>query len=49
MGVIVSLCANPMAIIDQPVIILTFIDNEGTIILLIWSTNTHECHCAIVW
>ena len=27
MDVIVSLCGNSMIIIDQPVIILTFIDN----------------------
>ena len=42
------LCANVMIIIDQPIIILTFIDNECTIISLIWTINIHGCHCVIV-
>ena len=44
-----SLCANVMIIIDQPVIILTFIDNEYTIIPLIWTININGCLCVIVW
>jgi len=47
MGVIVSLCGNAMINIDQPVIILASIDNEGTIILLIWTRNIYGCHCDI--
>jgi len=39
MDVIVSLCGNSMIIIDQPVIILTFIDNDCTIISLVWTRN----------
>ena len=35
MNVIVSLCVNVMIISDQPVIVLTSIDNECTIILLL--------------
>jgi len=35
MDVIVSLCGNAMVIIDQPVIILTSIDNECAIIGLL--------------
>ena len=45
MGVIVSLCANAMIISDQPVIILTSIDNECTIILLIWTRNITVSVC----
>ena len=48
-NIIVTLCANVMIIIDQPVIILTFIDNEYTIISLILTINIHGCHCVIVW
>ena len=42
MDVIVSLCGNSMIIIDQPVIILTFIDNN--LISL-----DKEYYCVIVW
>ena len=40
MDVIVLLCGNAMITSDQPVIILTSIDNECTIILLIGQEMT---------
>ena len=36
-----------MIIIDQPAIILMSIDNECTIISLVWSRNIYRCHCII--